>query len=82
MEINHIETQKLQVFAKLIQKRRIALFFSQSELAYNVNISTSEVSKLENGEDIRFSNFLKIVHYLDHDYTITENRLNLHFYNH
>ena len=58
-------------FGEIIKNRRKELNLSQSELAERIGKQRPYISRIENGEDIRISNFALIANALDLSIQVT-----------
>lgn len=67
MRVTGFENEKtiLKELGNRIKQYRISLNITQSELADKCGISMSTVVRIENGDDIKFSNYIRILSGLD-----------------
>ena len=67
MHITGFENEKfiLSELGNRIKQYRISLNLTQTELAEKCGISMSTVVRIENGDDIKFSNYIRILSGLD-----------------
>lgn len=58
---NHNEISILKEIGQRIKQHRISLNITQADLADKCGISSSTEVRIENGEDSKFSNYIKII---------------------
>ena len=63
MRINANESEKaiLNELGQRIRQNRVAMNVTQTELAEKCGVSPSTVTRIENGEDSKMSNYIKIL---------------------